>query len=208
MQQQSAGAAVRVVEGFPAAGRGEAAGLPGFSLNDAKDCRWPPPCSLRTSACRALGESRATFCRRQRPASGRWPPRKTPARALGESEPEPACGRDLAPGTLRSRSPKPQLLTRRSGSTHRMRLRRRTLLSQSRHPVSQCRCQVPHRLGHGTTRRAWKCAVESEPGAYRHAECGKETVLPIARQRSHSVVTPPFSGVLSARPALGEDALR
>ena len=39
-------------------------------------------------ACRALGVARATFYRRQRPAPGRQQPRKTPARALGESERE------------------------------------------------------------------------------------------------------------------------
>ena len=41
-----------------------------------------------TPACRALGVSRATFYRRQRPAPGRQQPRKTPARALAESERE------------------------------------------------------------------------------------------------------------------------
>ena len=39
-------------------------------------------------ACRALGVSRATFYRRQRPAPGRQQPRKTPARALSEGERE------------------------------------------------------------------------------------------------------------------------
>ena len=37
-------------------------------------------------ACHALGVSRATFHRRQRPVSGHQQPRPTPARALGESE--------------------------------------------------------------------------------------------------------------------------
>lgn len=37
-------------------------------------------------ACHALGGSRATFHRRQRPVSGHQQPRPTPARALGESE--------------------------------------------------------------------------------------------------------------------------
>ena len=39
-------------------------------------------------ACVALGVSRATFYRRQRPAPGHQPPRPTPARALCESERE------------------------------------------------------------------------------------------------------------------------
>ena len=39
-------------------------------------------------ACRALGVSRATFYRRQRPAPGHQQPRERPARALGESERE------------------------------------------------------------------------------------------------------------------------
>ena len=39
-------------------------------------------------ACRALGVSRATFYRRRRPAPGRQQPRKTPARALDETERE------------------------------------------------------------------------------------------------------------------------
>ena len=40
------------------------------------------------SACRALGVSRATFYRRQRPAPGPRQPRKTPARALDRTEHE------------------------------------------------------------------------------------------------------------------------
>ena len=39
-------------------------------------------------ACRALGVSKATFYRQQRPVPGHQPPRKTPARALGVSERE------------------------------------------------------------------------------------------------------------------------
>ena len=39
-------------------------------------------------ACQALGVSRATFYRRQRPAPGHQQPRPTPARALCESERE------------------------------------------------------------------------------------------------------------------------
>ena len=39
-------------------------------------------------ACRALGVSRATWYRRQRPAPGRQQPRKTPARALSQCERE------------------------------------------------------------------------------------------------------------------------
>ena len=39
-------------------------------------------------ACQALGVSRATFYRRQRPVSGHQQPRSTPARALCESERE------------------------------------------------------------------------------------------------------------------------
>ena len=39
-------------------------------------------------ACRALGVSRATFYRRQRPAPGHQQPRERPARALGESQRE------------------------------------------------------------------------------------------------------------------------
>ena len=39
-------------------------------------------------ACQALGVSRATFYRRQRPVSGHQQPRPTPARALCESERE------------------------------------------------------------------------------------------------------------------------
>lgn len=36
-------------------------------------------------ACRALGVSKATFYRRQRPVPGQQQPRKTSARALGET---------------------------------------------------------------------------------------------------------------------------
>ena len=39
-------------------------------------------------ACQALGVSRATFCRRQRPLPGHQQPRPTPARASCESERE------------------------------------------------------------------------------------------------------------------------
>ena len=39
-------------------------------------------------ACQALGVSRATFYRRQRPTPGHQQPRPTPARALCESERE------------------------------------------------------------------------------------------------------------------------
>ena len=39
-------------------------------------------------ACRALGVSRATWYRRHRPAPGRQQPRKTPARALDDTERE------------------------------------------------------------------------------------------------------------------------
>jgi len=39
-------------------------------------------------ACQALGVSRATFYRRQRPTPGHQQPRRTPARALCESERE------------------------------------------------------------------------------------------------------------------------
>ena len=39
-------------------------------------------------ACQALGVSRATFYRRQRPLPGHQQPRATPARALPESERE------------------------------------------------------------------------------------------------------------------------
>ena len=58
-------------------------------------------------ACRALGVSRATLYRRRRPAPGRQQPRKTPARALDDTEREQvlevlACERfvDRSPGEV------------------------------------------------------------------------------------------------------------
>ena len=94
-------------------------------------------------ACRALGVSRATLYRRHRPAPGRQQPRKTPARALDESEREHVLD-VLASARFVDRSPAEFVATLLDEGQYLCSERTMYRILAARQPVRERRNQLTH----------------------------------------------------------------